>query len=89
MTNHLFQQVSHFFEVGVGPVNFKHGEFRIVLPRNSFVPKISIQLENFCESADEQSFQIKLRRDAKKKIETERFVSGAERLGRRPARNIL
>ena len=42
VTNQFFNQVRHFFEIGVSPINFEHGEFRIVFPGNAFVPKIPV-----------------------------------------------
>ena len=53
MTNQFLDQVRHFFEIGVGPVNFEHGELGIVLSRNAFVAEIPVDLENFVESADQ------------------------------------
>src|SRR5205807_6108194 len=49
-------------------------EFRIVLPRNAFVSKIPVQFKHLGESANEQAFQIKLRRDPQIQIKPERFV---------------
>ena len=57
--------------------------------RNSFVPEIPVQLEDFVEAADEQPLEIKFRRDAEIKLEPERFVMRAERFRRRAARHRL
>ena len=83
MTNQFFDQVRHFLEIGVGPVNFQHGKFRIVLPRNAFIPEISVQFEDFGESANQKALQIKFGSDPQIKIEPERLVVGAERRRRR------
>ena len=56
MTNQFFDQDRHFFEIGIGPVRFQHGKFRVVLSGNTLVPKISVDLENLVEPADQQTF---------------------------------
>src|SRR2546423_7870688 len=89
MANQFLEQVRHLLEIGIRPVNLEHGELRIVLSRNAFVAEIAIQLEHFRESADKETLEIKLGRDAQIKIDAERFVASAERLGRRAARNRL
>jgi hypothetical protein len=53
MTDHFLDEVGHFLEIGVGPVGFEHRELRIVFSRNSLVPEISIQLEDFIKPAHE------------------------------------
>ena len=62
------------FEIGISPINFEHGEFRIVLPGNAFVSKVPVQLEYFRESANQKAFQIEFRRDPEIEIESECFV---------------
>src|SRR5262249_34684655 len=89
MTDQFFYKFRNFFEIGIGPVRFQHGELGIVLPGNAFVPKIAIDLEYFVEPPDEEALQIKLRRDAKIKIDSERLVPGMERLGRGAAGDCL
>src|SRR6266700_2882140 len=81
MTNQFFDQVRHFLKIGVRPVGFEHGEFRIVFSRNAFVAEVAADLENLVEPAHEQAFQIKLGRDAQIKIEAERLVMGAKWFG--------
>ena len=83
MTDEFLEQVRHFFEISVGPVNFQHRKFRIVLPRNAFVPEIPVQFEDFGESANQKALQIKFGSDPQIKIEPERLVVGAERRRRR------
>src|SRR5205823_13874643 len=51
MTNHFLYQVRNLLEIGIGPIRLQHGELGIVLPRNSLVPEIAIEFENFIESA--------------------------------------
>ena len=89
MANHFLDQVRHLLEIGVSPIAFEHGELGIVLSRNSFVPEIPVQLEDFVEAADQQALEIKLRRDAEIKLQPERFVMGPKRLGRGAARHGL
>src|SRR5882724_3398170 len=81
MTNQFFNKVRHFLKIGVRPVGFEHGEFRIVFSGNAFVPEVAADLENLVEPAYEQTFQVKLGRDAQIKIEAERLVIGAKRFG--------
>ncbi len=71
------------------PVGLEHGELWIVLSGNAFVAEIAIDLENFVEPAHEQTLQIKLRRDAQIKIETERLVVRAKRFGGRASGDRL
>src|SRR5260370_7841045 len=56
---------------------------------NAFVAKVAIDFKDLVEPAHQQPFQIKLRRNAQIKIETERFVVRAERLGRRASSDGL
>ena len=82
MANQFLDQVRHFFEIGVRPVCFEHGEFRIVLSGNAFVAKVPIDFENLVKSAHEQAFQIQLGGNAQIKIETECLVMRAKWFGR-------
>src|SRR5437867_9040863 len=86
LTNEFLDQVRHFLEIGVSPVRFEHSELRIVFPRDAFIAEVPADLENFVEPAHKQTLQVKLWRDAQIKIETERLVMCAKRLGRRAAR---
>src|ERR1043166_7780059 len=89
MANKDLYQIGHFLEIGVGPVGFEHGELRVVFSCNSFVAKVAIDFENLVEAADEEPFQIQLRRDPQIKIESERLVMRAEWLRRRAAGDRL
>ena len=89
MADQFLDQVRDLLEIGIGPVGFEHGELRIVLSRDAFVAEVAVQLEDLVETADEQTLQIKFRRDAQIKIEPERLVMGAERFRRRAARDGL
>src|SRR4029453_5274421 len=59
----VLYQIRHFFKIGIRPVGFQHGEFRIVLSRNALVAEVATDLENFVEPAYEQPLKIKLRSD--------------------------
>ena len=85
MADQLLDQLRDLLEIRVGPIAFEHGELRIVPARDAFVAEVAVHLENLVETADEQSLQIKLRRDPQKEIDPERLVMGAERLRRRAA----
>src|SRR3981081_3759336 len=89
MTNQFFAQVRHLFEVRISPIRFQHGELRIVFSRNSFVPKVSVELKHFIESAHEQTLEIKFRRNTQIKIESKRFVTRLKWLRSRSARYRL
>ena len=78
VTNQFFNQIRHLFEIRISPIGLQHGEFRVVFPRNAFIPKVAAYLENLVESSHEQPLQIKLRRDAQIKIKTQCLVMGAE-----------
>src|SRR5439155_3766621 len=60
-----------------------------VLPRNTFVPKIAIELENLIKPADQQPLEIKFGRDPQIKIQTQRFVTRREWLCCRSPRDRL
>ena len=57
--------------------------------RYPFIPEIPVQLKDLIKSADQQPLEIKLRRDAKIKLQSERFVMGPKRLGGGAARHRL
>src|SRR5215469_14175002 len=81
MTNQFFSQIRHLLEIRICPVSLKHREFRIVLSRNPFVSKVTIDFKNLVEPAYKQTLEIELQRDAEVKIETERLVMCTERFG--------
>src|SRR5258705_13829206 len=82
MTNQFLSEVCHLLEIGVGPIGFEHGEFGIVFSGNAFVSKVTVDFEYLVEPAYEQTFQIKLQRNAQVKIETESLVMRSEWFGR-------
>src|SRR2546423_14755204 len=50
MTDESFDQIGHFFKIGISPVNLQHGKLWIVPSGNSFISKIAVQLEDLIES---------------------------------------
>ena len=54
-----------------------------MLAINSFIAKVSVQLINLFETADDQPLEIKFRRDARIEIDVERVVMRLERPRRR------
>ena len=89
MADQFLDQLGDLLEIRVGPVAFEHGELRIVPARDAFVAEVAVHFEDLVEPADEQSFQVKLRRDAQIEIDPERLVMRAKRLRRRAARDGL
>src|ERR1700688_3720312 len=77
----IFVEVHQIAIVAVGLVKFQHGEFGIVLRRNSFIAEIAIDLVNAVKTSDGQSFQIELRGDAQVKVHVQRVVMGYEWTG--------
>ena len=89
IANQFFDEIRHLFEIGIGPIGFKHCKFGIVFSRNAFVPKVAIDLEHLVEPAYEQTFQIKLQRNAQVEIHAKCVVMCFERLGRRASSRRL
>src|SRR5437870_822409 len=80
---HLLAKVHHLVDVGIGPIELKHGELRIVPRRDTLIAKVSIQLIDLFKAANEQAFEIKLRRDSRIKIDVECVVMCLEWFRRR------
>ncbi len=78
----LFAEIHHAVDVHVGTIKLEHRELGVVLVRNSFVAKVAVQLVHLFKAADDQSFQIKLGRDAGVERDVERVVMRLERLRR-------
>jgi hypothetical protein len=68
MTNQFFNQVRYFSKIGIRPVDFEHGEFRIVLSEMPSFPEVAADFENLIDPPTSSRFQIKLRRDAQIKL---------------------
>src|SRR6185503_1600151 len=78
----VLAEIHHVVHVSVGPVKLEHRELRIVSCRDALVAKVAIELKNFFEAADEQTFQIQLGRNARVEIDVERIVMCLERTRR-------
>src|SRR5438270_11459849 len=89
MTDHFFSEIGHLVEIGVGPIGFEHGEFRIVFSGNTFVAKVTINLEYLVEATDEQPLEVQFRCNPQIKIKTECLVMRAKRFGRGTTGNAL
>ena len=89
IANQFFDEIRHFFEVGIGPIGLEHREFGIVFPGNSFIPKVAVDLEHLVESAYEQTFQMKLQCNAQIEIDAKCVVMCFERFGRRASSRRL
>ena len=63
-TEQILRQVHQVIIARISPIELKHGKFRIVARRQTFIPEIPIQLKYFFISANSQTFQKKLRRDS-------------------------
>ena len=75
--------------VGVRLVELEHRELGVVLGRHALVPEVPCQLVHPLHAADDQAFQIELRRDAQIKLHVERVVMRDKRPRRRAAGNRL
>ena len=89
VTDHFLHHVGHHFKIPESLVGFQHGEFRIVPPADAFVAEIPVQFKYLGEPADQQPFQIKLRRDPQVERLPESIVEGLKRPGRRPTGHCL
>jgi len=82
----ILNQRFHAAHVGVGLVDFQHGEFWVVRFGKAFVAEIAVHLEDLVEAAHQQPFQVEFRRDAQVHVHVQRVVMRCERTGGRSAR---
>src|SRR5690242_21318994 len=82
MTDQLFDEIRHLFKIRIRPIGFEHREFRIMFSGDAFVAKVAIDFEHLVEAGYQQTFKIKLQRNAEIKIDAERVVTCFERLSR-------
>ena len=47
----LLRKIHEVFKGGIGPVEFAHGEFRIMARVYAFVAEVAVQLKDFFKSA--------------------------------------
>ena len=84
-TQHGFGQIHQVFEIGIGPVELKHGEFGVVTRRYTFIAEATIDLINPVQATDDQAFQIQLRCNTQVHLQIQRIVMGYKRPGGRTA----
>ena len=81
----LLGQVHHDFVIGVSPIQFDHGELRIVLWADSFIPVDSAYLIDALDAADHEPLEVQFQRDPQDKLHVQGVVVGLERFGGRAA----
>ena len=84
---HVLGEVDEIMIVGVGHVEFHHGELRVVADIDALVPEVAVELEHPLESADNEALQIELRSDSHVHVDVKGVVMGDERPCVRAARN--
>ena len=75
--------------VGIGPVEFQHGEFGVVLGRQPLVAEIPVQFIHLLETTHYQPLEKQLRCDAQVHILVESIMMGDKRASRGAAGNHL
>ena len=75
--------------VRIGLVELQHRELGVVLRADALVAEVAVDLVDPIQPADDQSLEIKLRRDAQKQIHIQRVVVGRERPRGRTAGYLL
>ena len=62
--NDLFSEIHEPLVVCVGCIKLHHGELRVMPRTYTLIAKVSVDLKDTLEAADDQSLEVKLRRDA-------------------------
>ena len=88
-TQHLLDEIHQVAVVRIRLVELEHRELGVVARREPFVAEVPVDLVDTLETADHQSFQVELRRDAQVHVDAERVVMRDERPGHRTARDRL
>ncbi len=70
----FFRELDHAAVIGVGLIELKHGEFRIVAHGDAFVAEVAVDFVDALKAADHQALEIKFGRDAEIEIDVERVV---------------
>src|ERR1700733_1563344 len=68
MTDQVFHELRYQLKVCISPIGFQHGELGVMPARDAFIAKVPVQLEDLRKSANQESFQVELRRDSQEKI---------------------
>ena len=63
--HHLLTEIHHLVHVRIGPVKLQHRELGIVSAVDAFVAEVAIEFVDLFKAANQQSLQVKLRRDAR------------------------
>ena len=71
-------QLHQVMIVCVRLVELEHGEFGIVLGRNTFITKVAVDFVDAVEPTHNQPFQVELRRDTQVEGKIQRIMVGAK-----------
>ena len=74
MPDQILGQSHQVLVVGISLVEFQHRKFGIVPGGQSLVAKITVNLEHFLHTADDEPLQIQLRGNAQVQLHVERIV---------------
>ena len=83
----VFGHIHHAVIIRIGLIELDHRELWIVTNVNALVAEIAADFVHALQTADNQAFQIKLRRDAQKEIHVESIVVSYKGTRRRSAGN--
>ena len=89
VADHAFGQVHDLDVRGVGLVQLKHGEFRIMASAYSLIAEVAIDLVHALKPADHEALEVQLRCDAQEQIEIQRVVMRGERAGGGAAGDVM
>lgn len=81
VAEHGLGEVHELVVVGVGPVEFEHGEFGVVLGRHAFVAEVFADFVDAFEAADHEAFEVEFIGDAEVELFVEGVVVGGEGFG--------
>ena len=79
MGEELLREVHEIFKRGIGPVEFTHGEFRIVAGVDAFVAENTADFVHAFHAADDEALEMELKGDAHVEVDIEGVVVGDER----------
>ena len=86
ITEHLLGQIHHAVVIRVCLIQFHQGKFRVVAGINTLIPEHTADFIDTLQSADNQTFQIQLQRDAEFHVFIQCVIMGFKRSGCRAAR---
>ncbi len=85
----LFRQAHELLKRCIGLVEFEHGELRIMLGGNAFIPEVAIQFKDPLESSYQQTLEIELRSNTQEQFHPESIMESLERFCRGAAGDRL